>query len=98
MLFAVRFHDRPDRLEIRRAQLEAHIQWVDSHKDVLLVAGSLRHAPDEAPVGGLWIVTLPGKEQVEALIATDPFAVHGLRESYEILHWSKALPAHKALV
>lgn len=98
MLFAVRFHDRPDRLDVRRAHLPAHIQWVDAHKDVVLVAGSLRREPGNDPVGGLWIVELPGKREVEALIATDPFAVHGLRESYEILHWSKALPQHRALV
>ena len=98
MLFAVRFFDHPSRVHVRQAQLQAHIEWVDAHKDVILVAGSLRHTPGEAPVGGLWVVDLPGKAEVEQLIATDPFSVHGLRESHEILHWSKALPHHKALV
>jgi hypothetical protein len=32
MLFAVRFHDRPDRFAVRREFLAAHIAWLDWSK------------------------------------------------------------------
>lgn len=95
MLYAVRFHDRPDRLPVRRQHLQAHIDWLDEHKDAVLVAGSLRHEPDEEPVGGLWLVEAACKAEVESLLLTDPFHVHGLRQSHEILCWTKAFPGRR---
>lgn len=91
-LFAVRFHDLPGTGEIRRQLLQAHLEWVAAHQDVVRVAGSLRESPDAAPVGGLWVVRAPSVAAVEAIIATDPFTTGGLRERWEILYWSMALP------
>ena len=90
MLFIVRFEDNQNRFEIRKRYLDAHISWLDENKAHVLVGGSLRESPDAQPVGGLWIVNAESKQQVEMLIETDPFWVHGLRKSREILHWSKA--------
>lgn len=98
MLYAVRFHDRPERLPVRRQQLQAHVKWLDEHRDVVLVGGSLRNELDEEPVGGLWLVQAPDKAAVEGLLRTDPFWVHGLRQSYEILHWCKAFPERQVSV
>ena len=98
MLFAVLFTDKPDHGALRAEQLAAHIEWVDRHKDVVLVAGSLRQEPQEVPRGGLWVVEAPGKDAVFALMKTDPFWTCGLRERVEVLHWSKALEHHRAWV
>ena len=97
MLFAVRFHDKPDRALVRQQQLQAHVDWLAQHRDVILVGGSLRRQPGENPVGGLWLVEANSKAQIEQLFESDPFWTHGLREGYEILLWSKALP-EKVLV
>lgn len=91
-LFAVRFHDRPGAGEVRKQLLQAHLEWVAAHQDVVRVAGSLRESPEGAPVGGLWVVRAQTQAAVEALIATDPFTTGGLRAGWEILYWSKALP------
>jgi uncharacterized protein YciI len=98
MLFAVRFHDRRDRREVRRQQLQAHIDWLDEHKELVLIGGSLRKDPGENPVGGLWLVEAPDKNAVEVLIQSDPFTIHGLRERHEIFFWSKAFPDRKVPV
>lgn len=98
MLFAVFFTDKPDHAAARAAHLEAHIRWVDEHKDTVLVAGSLRVEPGQVPKGGLWIVEADSREAILDLVSTDPFHTCGLRQSVEILHWSKALENHKALV
>jgi hypothetical protein len=92
MLYAVRFHDRPDRLATRERFLAAHIAWLAERRDRVLVAGSLRTAPGTPPVGGLWILEADSRAEVEAIYATDPFWTEGLRERVEIHVWSKALP------
>ncbi|WP_422016327.1 YciI family protein [Roseateles sp.] len=91
-LFAVRLHDKPGSGGQRRQLLQAHLEWVAAHADVLRAAGSLRESPDATPVGGLWVVRAPNKAAVEALIATDPFTSGGLRAGWDIFYWSKALP------
>ncbi len=92
MLFAVRFHDIPGQTHVRTSHFEAHIDWLDGHRDRILIAGSLREADSEAPVGGLWIVSAANKLEVEALLQSDPFWVHGLREKVEIHSWHRAFP------
>ena len=98
MLYVVRFTDRPDRLATRKEFLPAHIAWLDQHKDMILVAGSLRPAPGEEPVGGLWIVDAKDRKTIETLLLTDPFWVQGLRNTCEILYWSKAFPDRRVPV
>ena len=97
MLFAVIFTDKPGQGALRTANLEAHIRWVADHRDMVLVAGSLRVEPGDVPKGGLWIVEAPSKAAVLELMQSDPFYTCGLRQGVEVLHWSKALDA-KVLV
>jgi len=98
MRFVARFVDRPDRLEIRKQLLAAHLEWLDAHRSIVLVAGSLRPDPDAAPVGALWIVEAGSKAEIEELLEGDPFWRNGLRQSCEILLWSKAFPDREAAV
>jgi uncharacterized protein len=98
MLFIVRFIDRPERLPLRKQFLPAHLEWLEQHASVVLVAGSVRHDLDAAPVGAVWIVEAPSKAEVEALLQTDPFWVQGLRQSFEVLYWSTAFPERKVPV
>lgn len=98
MLFAVLFTDKPGQGALRAARLAAHIAWVDAHKESVLVAGSLRENPADVPKGGLWVVQAPDKAAVHGLMQTDPFYTCGLRQSVDVLHWSKALENHQALI
>lgn len=98
MLFAVHFIDHQDQHETRKQYLQAHIDWLDQHKDHIRVGGSLRNEPGDQAVGGLWIVEANGKAEIETLIHTDPFWIQGLRQSYEIHHWSKAFTDRKVLI
>ncbi len=98
MLFLVRFTDKPGSLVLRQNLLPAHLQWLEPLEATVLVAGSLRREPGDAPVGGCWVVEAASKPDVEALLRADPFWVGGLRESYEILYWSKAHPDRKVPV
>lgn len=98
MFFVVRFTDKPECLPIRKQFLPAHLQWLEQHQGAVLVAGSLRPEPEAAPVGAFWVVEAESKSAVEALLLTDPFWVHGLRQSVEVLHLSKAFPERRVPV
>jgi uncharacterized protein len=90
MLFAVIFTDKAGHGAVRTQNLTAHIEWLEQNRAVIPVGGSLRREPGETPRGGLWIANANSKEELDALLRTDPFFTSGLRESYEILYWSKA--------
>ena len=91
MLFVVLFTDRTDQAALRAKYWQAHIDWVAAHQAQVRVAGSLREQLGQVPKGGLWIVESESKESVHQLMQTDPFWNCGLRQSVEVLHWSKAL-------
>ena len=92
MLFILRFTNNPDRLGLLGQYYPSHVEWLKERGSVILVPGAIRSEPDAPPVGGLWIVRADSKSEVEALFRTDPFWLQGLRQSYEILYWSKAFP------
>lgn len=98
MLFIVRFTDKPGKLAIRQQFLPAHLEYLKQHRALIRVAGSLRLEPDAAPVGATWVVEAGNKKEIEDLLLSDPFWVHGLRQSVEILRWSKAFPDHKVAI
>ena len=98
MLFVIRFTDRADRQDVREQYLQAHIEWLDQRRDVILVAGSLRQDPDHNPVGAMWVVEAKSKDDLDGLFESDPFWKHGLRKSFEILHWSKAFPEERSIL
>lgn len=97
-LFLVRFTDHPERLDVRTAHLSAHLDWLRANAGHVLLGGVLRPAADAPPAGSAWLVRADSREAVDRLIASDPFWVHGLRKTVDILVWSKALPDVTAIV
>ena len=92
MLFAVRFTDKAGLGAVRQRYMAAHLSWLAERQDVIKVAGSLRQTLDDVPLGALWIVEAESIAAVDELYQTDPFWTKGLRQSVEILYWSKAFP------
>lgn len=98
MLFAVLFTDKPGHNLLRVEYLQSQFDWVDKNKHVVLVAGSLRIEPQYDPKGELSMVEAQSKDDVMQILATDPFYTCGLRQSIEVLHFSKAFEHHFAPV
>ena len=98
MLFIVQFDDDATKLDIRAKYLPAHIQFLDSVKERVLVPGSLREIPGDRPVGGLWIVDAADEPAVKDLFKDDPFWVNGLRAAVRIYRWNKAFPDRRVLI
>lgn len=97
MRFIVRTFDNPSKLALRAEHMEAHLRYLADNEGEILVAGSLRENQDSSPIGALWIVEAGTADRARQLVESDPFFVNGLRQRYEVLHWSKAFP-HSANV
>lgn len=98
MLYVVQFEDKPGTGELREKLLEAHFAFLDSKRDQVLVAGSLREEPGDRPVGGLWIVAARDADAVRDIFSDDPFWTNGLRASVRINRWHKAFQDRQVLV
>ena len=98
MLFIVQFEDKPGVGDLRQKLLESHFAFLDSRKDKVLVAGSMREIPSDQPLGGLWIVEANNDAEVRDIFKDDPFWVNNMRASVRINRWVKAFPDRKTLV
>lgn len=91
-LFLVRLTDHADKSAVRSQFLEAHKAWLAENRERVRAAGLLHPDTDQPAVGACWIVAAERRAEVEQLVQSDPFHVHGLRASCEILHWSRGFP------
>lgn len=90
MLFMVRFTDQPNSAGLRKEKLKEHLGWIKENKAQIPAAGTLREEEDAVPVGGCWVVEAESREDVDALVETDPYWMAGLRDTIEVMHWSLA--------
>ena len=98
MLFIVQFEDKPGVAELRQKLMPQHLAFLDSRKDKVLVAGSVREIPSDLPLGGLWIVEAENEATVRDIFNEDPFWVNGMRAGVRINRWVKAFPDRKTPV
>ena len=98
MLFIVQFEDKPGVSDLRQKLMAEHFAFLDSRKDKVLVAGSVREIPSDRPLGGLWIVEAEDEAQVRDIFKDDPFWVNDMRAGVRINRWVKAFPDRKTLV
>ena len=98
MLFIVQFEDKPGVSDLRQKLMAEHFAFLDSRKDKVLVAGSVREIPSDRPLGGLWIVEAEDEAGVRDIFKDDPFWVNDMRASVRINKWVKAFPDRKTLV
>ena len=98
MLFIVQFEDKPGVSDLRQKPMAQHFAFLDSRKDKVLVAGSVREIPSDRPLGGLWIVEAEDEAQVRDIFKDDPFWVNDMRASVRINRWVKAFPDRNTLI
>ncbi|MWD28293.1 YciI family protein [Aquicoccus sp. SCR17] len=88
MPFAVIARDKPGALEIRKANRDKHLAYLDQTGCVTL-AGPLLEEGEMT--GSLLILDLPDKAAAEDWAAGDPYAQAGLFDRVEIMEWKKVV-------
>lgn len=83
MAYVIRAIDRPGALDIRTANRQAHIAFLQTAADRLLLAGPLLSAAGEM-AGSLLVVDMDTPADVASWLADDPYSAAGLFDTVEI--------------
>jgi uncharacterized protein YciI len=83
MLYIMYNEDRPDGLAIRAATREAHLAYLERHKNIVVLAGGTL-GEDGSRTGSVFIINVPGREAAEKFSAEEPFRKAGLFRTVKI--------------
>ena len=81
--------DRPNALEVRKANREAHLAHVRA-SGIVEQAGPFLNAAGEM-IGSLLILNVPDMAAAEAFAADDPYAKADLFESVALRPWNRVI-------
>jgi len=92
MLFVLIGIDKPNSLDLRLANREAHIKyWADSGR--VKMGGPFASDDGSVMDGSLLAVEVENREAAETLFANDPYNLAGLFERSEVRAWKWTLGA-----
>ena len=83
MLFMVRAHDRSGALEVRKANRQAHIDWLKAAGTSVKAAGPWLNETGEM-AGSLLIIEAKDRDALDAWLDSDPYRAADLFEKVEI--------------
>lgn len=98
MPYIIETFDKPDTLDVRKANRDKHLVYLDQIKDKLLACGAKLNDDGSDAGGGLYVVDVDTREAAQALIEADPFHAVGLFDRVEIKRWRKAYIGGKSFL
>jgi len=84
MLYIIYQVDKAGAREIRERTREAHLAYLDRHKDILVLGGALLADDGVARLGSVLIVNVPSRQAADAFSENEPFRKAGLFQSVSI--------------
>jgi uncharacterized protein len=84
LLYILYNEDRPDGQAIREATREAHLAYLDRHKDKVVLGGGLLSEDGATRLGSVFIINVPSRKAAEAFSAEEPFRKAGLFQTVKI--------------
>lgn len=88
MLYTIICTDRPDGLELRKANRTAHLEFLEEQGDRVLAAGPFRDETTGEPTGSLLIIRAESVAEAQSFAALDPYARAGVFANVEVRPWS----------
>jgi hypothetical protein len=92
MQYAIYGLDKPNGLDVRKANRDAHVAHLRRHLDNIVVAGPLLSDDGATMIGSLIVVDFAEKAQLDAFLTDDPYAKAALFQSVAVRPWKKVLP------
>jgi uncharacterized protein YciI len=84
MLYIIYQIDRPGSAALRAAQRQAHFQYLEEHRDILVLGGAMLAEDGTTRTGSVLIINVPNRAAAEQFSANEPFRQAGLFERVEI--------------
>ena len=78
MLYIIYQEDRPGARALREATRDAHLAYLEEHKDILVLGGGLLDEDGKTRLGSVLIINVPSRQAAEAFSASEPFRKAGL--------------------
>jgi uncharacterized protein len=78
VLYIIYQLDRPGALALREATRDAHLAYLEKHKDILVLGGGLLEEDGKTRLGSVLVINVPGRAAAEAFSASEPFRKAGL--------------------
>ena len=98
MAFIIETWDKPGHQQLRRDTRGEHLEFLESNKQLLLACGAKLNDDGSDQGGGIYIVDLETREEVQRFIDADPFSRVALFERVNITRWRKAYVAGECLL
>lgn len=93
MYFAITATDKPDALEVRLANRQAHLDYVrDNYNDKILNAGPRIGDDGESMVGSVILIDLADRAAVDQFCKDDPYTLAGLFSDVTITGYKPVFP------
>jgi hypothetical protein len=84
MLYIIYQEDKPDAAAIRAATKDAHLAYLERHKDILVLGGALLEDDGIGRLGSVLVINVGNRAAAEAFSADEPFRKAGLFKSVKI--------------
>jgi uncharacterized protein YciI len=84
MLYIMVNDDRPDGQAIRDATRDAHLAYLERHKNIVVLAGGTLAEDGKTRTGSVFIVNVPSRDAAEKFSAEEPFRKTGLFKTVKI--------------
>jgi hypothetical protein len=92
MLFSLYCVDKPGRGDLRAATRPAHIEYLKSQADKIVLGGPQLAEDGKGAIGSLLVIDVADRAAAETFAANDPYAKAGLFESAVIRPFTKVFP------
>jgi uncharacterized protein YciI len=97
MPFLIETFDKPESHHLRKQMSEAHLDFLDAHKQLLLASGEKRSDDSKRITGEVILLDVESRQDAAAFMAADPFIAADLFERVVILRWHPVYLGGRAL-
>ena len=84
MLYIIYQEDVPDSAAIRERVKQSHFDYLEKHKDILVLGGALLADGDAKRMGSVLIINVPNRAAAEAFSTNEPLRCAGVFKSVKI--------------
>lgn len=92
MNFVLYCVDKPGHGQVRADNRPAHLDYLKSKLDQIVIAGPMLDDDGESVLGSLLVIEAADRAEAEAFATGDPYAKAGLFESVTVKAYRKVLP------
>jgi uncharacterized protein len=91
-MFMVLCKDKPGHLQIRLDNRAAHLEYIRSFGDKLIMGGPLLSDDGQSMIGSMLVFDAADRAEMDAFLAGDPYGKAGLFESVTVHRYKKVVP------